>query len=546
MEAVYAIAIAVAFIFGMAARTLKLPPLVGFLAAGFAVNFAVFESGWMHRGDGISFIDVLADLGVTLLLFTIGLKLKVKDLLAKEVWGSASLHMVATTIIMALGVNAMTVFGLSQLAGIDFTTALLIGFALSFSSTVFAIKVLDEQGESSSLHARVAIGVLIIQDIAAVIFMAASKGEPPSIFALGLFLLYPARPLLRSLLNRCGHGELLILFGMMLAFLGYQLFEAVGVKGDFGALILGMLIAPYKRADELYKTLIGFKDLMLVSFFLSIGLSGTPDASHLGMAALLLVFLPVKMVAYFFILCRFRLRIRTALLTTLLLSNFSEFGLIVAGVAVKSGWLTNDWLVILALSVSMTFLIASPLNAYGKKLYEILRERLMRFQRSKRLKGDDVICAEGVEIAIFGMGRVGREAYDAMAAKYGADKVIGVDFDMRVVEKHCREGRNVIQGDSTDIDYWERARPNKFMKIVMLAMPNVQENVAGAKMIRSRGFKGCVAATALFDDDAEHLREAGVNTVYNIYKQAGEAFAGYVCEIEHDEVPEVLEEGSGI
>ena len=206
------------------------------------------------------------------------------------------------------------------------TATLLIAFALSFSSTVFAVKVLEDQGESSSLHARIAIGMLIIQDIVAVLFMAYSKGEPPSPWAILLLLLIPARGLMNRLAIRCGHSELLILYGMMLAFLGAYLFESLGVKGDFGALVIGMLLAPYAKAKEISNILMSFKDIMLVSFFLSIGLGGVPTGEHLIVATLLLLLIPLKMLGYFALLVAFQLRVRTALLTTLALANYSEFG----------------------------------------------------------------------------------------------------------------------------------------------------------------------------------------------------------------------------
>jgi len=262
--------------------------------------------------------------------------------------------------IITVGINLLAFTGLTMLTDLDTTSALLIAFALSFSSTVFAIKVLEEQGESSSLHARIAIGMLIIQDIVAVLFMAWSKGEPPSPWALLLLLLFPARHLLNRLAIRCGHGELLVLYGMMLAFLGAYLFESLGVKGDFGALILGMLLAPFAKAKEMAKILLNFKDLMLVSFFLSIGLAGSPNLNHFMMAAVLLLFIPIKMLGYFGLLILLKLRARTALLTTLTLANFSEFGLIIAGIATKAGWLSEDWLIIIALSMSMSFIIAAP------------------------------------------------------------------------------------------------------------------------------------------------------------------------------------------
>ena len=170
-------------------------------------------------------------------------------------------------------------FGLAMLnaplfSGLDLRLALLLAFALSFSSTVFVVKTLEKKEEMKSLHGRIAIGILIMQDLAAVIFLAASTGKLPTAWALLLLLLIPLRPLLHYILERTGHGELLILYGLVLALGGAELFELGGVKDDLGALIMGVLISTHPKSDEMAKSMLGFKDLFLVGFFLSIGMSG--------------------------------------------------------------------------------------------------------------------------------------------------------------------------------------------------------------------------------------------------------------------------------
>lgn len=129
--------ISVAFLGGLLARKINLPPLVGFLAAGFALNFAGFNAG------GIA-LEAVSNLGVMLLLFTIGLKLNIKSLLAPEIWLATSIQMTLMSIFFGLVIFGLSFSGLHFLAGIELTTALIIGFALSFSSTVFAIKILED------------------------------------------------------------------------------------------------------------------------------------------------------------------------------------------------------------------------------------------------------------------------------------------------------------------------------------------------------------------------------------------------------------------
>ena len=184
------ILIAVAFVLGFAALQIGLPPLVGFLVAGFALGGAGLEGGPM--------LSQIADLGIILLLFSIGLKLNIETLLKPEVWAGATLHMLTTVVVFGLGIFVLSAAGVHMFAGLDLATSALVAFALSFSSTVFAVKALDEKGEMLSLHGRVAIGILIIQDIIAVIFITVATGKVPSLWAFALLALIPLRPVDRK------------------------------------------------------------------------------------------------------------------------------------------------------------------------------------------------------------------------------------------------------------------------------------------------------------------------------------------------------------
>ena len=153
--------VAIAFVCGFLVKQIKLPPLVGYLAAGFGLH----ALGVVPDKS----LETLSDLGVTLLLFTIGLKLDFKSLFKVEIWGGATGHMGATVILTALNSLFLGYLGMVYFAGLDWSAAILIGFAVSFSSTVCAVKMLEERGELRARHGQVAIGILIIQDIAAVV-----------------------------------------------------------------------------------------------------------------------------------------------------------------------------------------------------------------------------------------------------------------------------------------------------------------------------------------------------------------------------------------
>ncbi len=515
------VSIAVAFLLGFGARQIGLPPLVGFLIAGFLLRAAGFESTELIRQ--------MADIGVIILLFTIGLKLKIWSFARPEIWAGASLHMLVTVIAFGLGCYGLALAGFSVFAGLGLQQALLIAFALSFSSTVFAVKVLEEKGELPSLHGRTAIGILIVQDLYAVLFLTLSAGALPSPWAFALVGLIALRPLLGYLLDRVGHGELLPLFSLFSALaVGVFTFELVGVKPGLGALIIGMLMAGHRRAADVANSLFSFKEVFLVGFFLNIGLSETPTLQGVAIAVLLVLLIPLKSALFFFLLTRFHLRARSSLLATLSLSNYSEFGLIVGAVGVSGGWLADEWLVILAIALSISFLAAAPLNRAAHSLYARWHKTLRPFETAVRHPDEHPIHPGDRNVIIFGMGRIGTAAYDQIRKRHG-DVVIGIDSSAEQVAEHQRAGRAVMQGDATDSDFWERAKAGRErFRLVMLAMPDHLANLYALEQMTKGGYPGFIAAIAHHPDQVERLRRAGADMAFNTYAEAGTGFAGSI------------------
>lgn len=511
------VSISSAFLLGLIARQLGLPPLVGYLIAG----FILYASG-IRISETIS---NFAEMGVTLLLFSIGLKLRVGSLLKPQIWAVASLHMLITVIIFTAGIYLFGLSGLPLFSDLSFSMMVLIAFALSFSSTVFAVKVLEEKSEMSAIYGIVSIGILIMQDIIAVVFLAVSAGKVPSLWALLLLGLIPLRPVLYKIFERAGHGELLILFGLSLALGGAQIFELAGVKGDLGALILGIMLAAHPKASELSRHLLGFKDLFLVGFFLSIGLSGPLHMEEIGIAMLLVLLVPLKVMLFFGMLTRFNLRARTSMLTSLSLANYSEFGLIVCAVGVANGWVGSEWLIVIAIALSISYIVAAPLNTRSHQLYDHFRVKLLSYQSTKRIAGEEQIEPKEASILIFGMGRVGTSAYDNLRERIG-DVVLGIDFCPSTVENHTSEGRRVILGSATDTDFWKRIKMD-FSKVdlVMLAMPVHGENLFAIEHLKKLNFGGKLAAIAKYPDEIESLKQVGVESVFNLYTEAGTGFA---------------------
>ena len=512
MEYIYLL---LAFTFGFAFKLMSLPPLIGYLIAGFTLNAWGIENN--------SSLQDIADLGITIMLFTIGLKLNVQDLLKREIWLSSILHTTVWIVFISSVFLLLSLIGLPYFTDLSPATAALIGFAFSFSSTVCVVKILEESGESRTRHGKVAIGILVMQDIFAVLFMVVASGKIPSPWALMLFLLIPVVPLLHKILNKSGHGELLPLSGFILALGGYQLFELVGIKGDLGALIFGVLIAGHSKANELSKALLSFKDLFLIGFFLTIGLTALPTIEITAIALLITLLLPIKFYLFFIFLTKFRLRARTSFLSSLVMSNYSEFGLIVAAVAVSIGLLDSIWLVIMALSVSFSFVFTSAMYKSSHKRYNRHKEQLKKFQSHIPLKEDIYPELLDTKVLVIGMGRVGRGAFETLA-KLMEKGVTGMDADLDKVSSLREQNYRAILGDGENIDLWENVDISK-IELILLALPSIEDSSNITNQLRTAAYSGKIAAIARYEDEVQPLLDVGVDKVFNFFAEAGLGFA---------------------
>jgi len=508
--------IGLAFVLALAVRPLGLPPLVGYLIAGFALNAL-----GAHGGE---LLEHVAHIGVLLLLFSVGLKVRLRNVVRPEVWGGGFGHLVLTSALLAAALYASDLF-----AG---RNALLLAAALAFSSTVVAAKVLEEKRELRAFHGRVAIGILIVQDLVAVGLLSVAGGHEPSPFALGLLALPLLRPLAHRFLDLSGHGELLLLYGLVLALaVGGLGFETLGVSAELGALVLGALLADHPRAAELSNALWGLKEVFLVGFFLSIGMAGLPTLEMLGLAALLVLLLPLKGALFFFVLVRFRLRARSAFLTSLALASYSEFGLIVAQLMWSNGQLDSRWLVVLALAVAFSFAIVAPLNRVAHALYERWESRLSAFEMDRRHPDDEPIALGSAQVLVMGMGRVGTGAYDFLRGR--GVRVVGMDSDPGKVEKHVRAGRRVLYADAEDPGFWQRLHVDG-LRAVLLAMPDLEAKRIAGTQLRRRGYRGLISATNTYPEEAAPILAAGVDTTFNYFAEAGVGFAEHTWEALQD------------
>lgn len=506
----------VAFFIGLLFKQLGFMPLLGYLCAGFIAS---------HFGLGDpALIAPIADFGVLLLLFTIGLKLKIKSLLAPQVWAVGGLHMLIVVPLTAIVIiGAGMIFPAINLG--DHQAAWMLAFALSFSSTVFAVKVFDDRGESNSLHAFIAIGILVFQDVIAVIFLVLSSGKIPEIWAIAFLLLPLCRPLLYKLLEKAGHGELLALFGIAATLAGGYLFELANLKAGLGAIVFGALLANYDKSRELYKSLLNLKDVFLIGFFLQVGYNGFPSWEMVLVALVLSGLIFLRPMIYFALFLLFRLRGRTSLLCSLSLFNYSEFGLIVAALIASNGQLPAEWLTTIALAMALSFFIAAPFNSKVHALYARYYDKISTLERTELIKREQPVSLGDAAVVILGLGRVGSGAYKYFSQQF-PNQIVGVEGSVKRCKLMQEKGINCVLGDGSDRDFWQRADLDK-RDIIIVCLSNHSENVSVVNLLKSLGFKGQIGVIARFEDQQQELEKLGC-IAFNLYAEAGYGFAEHV------------------
>ena len=239
-----------------------------------------------------------------------------------------------------------------------------------------------------------------------------------------------------------------------------------------------------KHVDPEEELLLYFKDLFLVGFFLSIGLTGWPHPQLIAFAVVVGLLALLKPLLYFPLFTRFHASPRTALLAANSLANHSEFGLIEIALAAGVGWLDPKWSSAMSIALAVSFVAASPLNRASHGLYDRWRSRLLRYE-SRRVRAGLPDTREA-RILVLGMGRVGTGAYEAMAREHGGE-VLGIDENDRKLAEHRAEHRRVAAADASDPDFWHRVALDR-VELIMLALTNHQENLLVARLLHRMGY----------------------------------------------------------
>ncbi len=516
---------------GAVALLLRQPLIVAFIVVGILAGPAGLN--WVHSADQV---DLLAKMGIALLLFVVGLRL---DLHLVRNMGRVAL---ATGIGQVL-FTSIVGYGLCRALGLDPVPALYVAVALTFSSTIIIVKLLSDKREIDSLHGRIAVGFLIVQDVIVVLVMialSAFAGETTEngavekllgvVFKGGAFLgclALAMRYVLPQILARLAVSpELLILFavawGVSLSSLG----DALGFSMEIGAFVAGVSLASSPYRDAVGSRLTALRDFLLIFFFLSLG--AQQDLQYLGAqagpaVALSLFVLIGNPLIVMVIMGVMGYRKRTGFLAGLTVAQISEFSLILGSMGVSLGHITPPVLGLITLVGLATIGLSTYMILYSHMLYDHLAPWLGPFERRmayREARLDDAPPeVRPADAIVFGVGRYGSRI--AVALRAQGLTVLGIDFDPQAVAAANRDGVRASYGDAEDPDLVPLLPLSRCRWVVCTsAVRNV--NLVLFQALRQAGYTGGIALTAHTVTDAELLRRAGADLVLELHWDAAD------------------------
>jgi Kef-type K+ transport system membrane component KefB/Trk K+ transport system NAD-binding subunit len=519
---------------GIIGQKLRQPLIIMFLATGILAG-----PSFLGIIQSYEQIELLAHVGIALLLFIVGLKL--------------DLNLIRTTgpVALATGLGQIiftSLFGFIIAITMDmsYLSAAYVSVALTFSSTIIIVKLLSDKKEIDSLHGQIALGFLIVQDIAAILalvglttFGSTVYGEGAdyiSILLIGLkglgFLGIVAlimKFVIPSLTRRLAHSlELLTLFAIAWAVLLGAGSELLGFSKEVGAFLAGVSLASTVYRDSIGARLTGLRDFLLLFFFIDLGarLDWSMVGSQLGASLVFSIFVLIgNPLIVLVIMGLMGYRRRTSFLAGLTVAQISEFSLIVAAAGLGLGHITKETVGLITLVGVVTIFLSTYMILYSSQLYRALSGPLKVFERHNPYREaaiDTIEEAEAIDVILVGLGNYGSGLADYLLRRKTA--ILGVDFDPTALDKWRKRGVPVLYGDIADPEMNEHLPLNK-ARWVISAVRSKEMNLALIHNLKKDGYGGKVAITATNGQEAAEFEKAGAHLIFQPFKDATEQAA---------------------
>jgi len=526
-----AMILGLAAILGFLGQKLRQPLIIMFLAAGILAGPAV-----LGIIESYEQIELLAHMGIAFLLFIVGLRL---DLNLIRTTGPVALATGLGQIIFTSVIG----FAIALLFGLPFMSAAYVAVALTFSSTIIIVKLLSDKKEIDSLHGQIAIGFLIVQDIAAILALVllttlgSRMGAEESVWlvsslivlkglgflaAVWFFMVYLVPKLLRRLADS---QEMLVLFAVAWAILLGGIAEMLGFSKEVGAFLAGVSLASSNYRDVIAGRLTSLRDFLLLFFFIDLGARlnwqavGSQINASFWFSLFVLIGNPLIVLA---IMGYMGYRRRTSFLAGLAVAQISEFSLIVAALGLSLGHITQQDMGLITLVGVVTICASTYMILYSGPLYQLLERPLKLFERRNPYReplADVSAPLPRVDVILMGLGGYG----SGIAAQLMARKktFIGVDFDPTALERWRSHGIFCIYGDMADPEIVEQLPLNK-TRWVVSTVRSKELSMALLNLLRNKHFTGKLALTAINEMEADLYQATGAHVVFRPFSDAAE------------------------
>jgi Kef-type K+ transport system membrane component KefB len=520
--------LAIAAVAGLIARKLHQPLIVAFIAVGIGVG----PVGIGLVEGASSEVSLLAEVGIAVLLFLVGLKL---DLRIIRTSGPVAL---ATGLGQVL-FTSIGGFGLALALGLSPVTAVYVAVALTFSSTIIIVKLLGDKRELEQQHGRIAIGFLIVQDIVVILVMIAltsfsnDSGDPVAIQAamlvvtgggfLGGIVVATRWILPRVLPYVARTPELLVLFSVAWAVALAALSDWLGFSGEVGAFVAGVALASTPYREAIGARLISLRDFLLLFFFIELGAALAFDdaGSQLARAMVLSVFVLIgNPIIVLIIMGAMGYRRRTSFLAGLTVAQISEFSLILVALGFSLGHIDSSTVGLVTLVGLITIGLSTYLILYSGPIFDRLSPLLKVFERAHPTQADTEDEDDDVEVILYGLGRYGSMVATEMTEQ--GVSFVAVESDPQLVAARSRlNGDRVLYGDAEDMEFVE-SLPLDSAHWVVSTIPTLDINLTLLRGLEAVGFTGRVALTAHTADHARVLADAGADAVLQPFTDAAD------------------------
>jgi Kef-type K+ transport system membrane component KefB len=527
----FAIILALAALLGLLGQLLKQPLIVTFIALGIIVGPSVLDIVKSQEK-----IHLLAEIGIAVLLFIVGLKLDLR--IIKSVGKIASLTGLGQVLFTSL-------FGYIIGLALGFTSlhSFYIAVALTFSSTIIIVKLLSDKKEIDSLHGQIAIGFLIVQDIVVILVMivlsAIQKGGETSLYQdvtrtiiAGVVLLgftFTASkwiiPKLTGYLAKS--QELLTLFALAWAVSLASVGEIIGFSGEVGAFLAGMSLASSDFKESISSRLLSLRDFLLLFFFVNLGskldlsIIGDQVTSALYFSVFVLIGNPIIVMIIMGVM---GYRKRTSFLAGLTVAQISEFSLIFAGLGLAVGHITNEIVGLITLVGLITIGLSTYLILYSHQIFELISPVLGIFQRKTNfIENENLnLKLKKYDVVIIGLGRFGKRLAE-MLDEHSEISYLGIDFDPGIIKEWRKQGKNIIYGDIEDPELLEQI-PYQESRIIISTVTDVALSKQLVKSLKRNQYQGKVFITALTENDYKQLSDFGVEDILQPHQIAASNF----------------------